>query len=124
MATYKHHIAVRATTTRLAILLGLASCTGSSEPTPLTYDDTGVLDAGYTATGFASFGQTLDPQFGYLYFNDSAPEGTWTCGTDGYCGLGGVTNKFGAITAPPRFSSSRPRTFYFPDRSRTPWWSS
>jgi hypothetical protein len=103
MATYKHHIAVRAATTRLAILLGLASCSEGSGPTPLTYDDTGVLNAGYTGTGFASFSQTLDPQFRYLYFNESLAEGPWTCGTDGYCGLGGVTNQFGAITAPASF---------------------
>jgi hypothetical protein len=117
MATYKHRIAVLSMTTRLAILLGLASsCGGDSGngPTPLTYDDTGVLDAGYTGTGFASFSQSLDPQFRYLYFNESLPEGPWTCATDGYCGLGGLTNQFGAITAPDSFVFVSTANFVFP----------
>src|SRR5262245_52189385 len=80
MPTYKHRKAVWAAPTRLAILLGLASCGGNTEPPPpLTYGDTGVLDAGYTGTGFASFDQSLDPQFRYLYFNSSLAEGPWTC---------------------------------------------
>jgi len=115
MSTYKHRIAVLATATRLAILLGVASCTGNTEPPPpLTYSDTSVLDAGYTGTGFASFSQSLDPQFRYLYFNESLAEGPWTCATDGYCGLGGLTNQFGAIAAADSFLFVSTANFVFP----------
>src|SRR6185436_9375172 len=102
MSTYKHRIAVLATATRLAILLGVASCTGNTEPPPpLTYSDTSVLDAGYTGTGFASFSQSL-------------AEGPWTCATDGYCGLGGLTNQFGAIAAADSFLFVSSANFVFP----------
>ena len=114
MPTYKHCKAGWAAPTRLAILLGLASCGGNTEPPPpLTYSDTGVLDAGYTGTGFASFDQSLDPQFRYLYFNSSLAEGPWTCATDGYCGLGGLTNQFGAIAAADSFLFVSTANFVF-----------
>ena len=50
-----------------------------------------------------SFGQVLDPQFLYLYFNESLPEGPWDCFTDGYCGLGGMTDVFGTVQAADSF---------------------
>ena len=52
MTTHRHGIAVLATTTRLAILLGVASCGGSSEPTTLSYADTCVLDGQVGAACF------------------------------------------------------------------------
>ena len=87
----------------LGLALAVVSCGESSGPTSVTYDDTGVLDAGYTGTGFNSFGQVLDPQFLYLYFNESLPEGPWDCFTDGYCGLGGMTDVFGTVQAADSF---------------------
>jgi hypothetical protein len=70
-------------------------------PSEIDYGDTGALVSGYVGTGFASFGQTLDQQFLYLYFNESLAEGPWDCFTDGYCGLGGLTDQFGNITSVP-----------------------
>jgi hypothetical protein len=88
----------------LGVVLAVLSCSNdTSGPPPLSYGDTGVLDQGYTGTGFASFGQVLDPQFLYLYFNDALPEGSWNCLSDGYCGLGGMTNQFGAVAAADSF---------------------
>ncbi len=63
----------------------------------------GGLGGGYTGSGFNSFGQKLDPQFIYLYFNDAVAEGPWNCDTDGHCGLGGLRNTFGVITEPDSF---------------------
>jgi hypothetical protein len=74
---------------------------GGGGPSDINYGDTGALVSGYVGTGFASFGQTLDQQFLYMYFNESLPEGDWDCFTDGYCGLGGLTDQFGTITSVP-----------------------
>ncbi|MEP6999914.1 MAG: hypothetical protein ABI969_05520 [bacterium] len=63
----------------------------------------GGLSGGYSGSGFSSFGQKLDPQFIYLYFNDAVAEGPWNCNTDGYCGLGGMRNTFGAIAEADSF---------------------
>jgi hypothetical protein len=86
-----------------AIATLVVGCTddGGGGPSDLNYGDTGALGSGYVGTGFASFGQALDPQFLYMYFNESLPEGDWDCFTDGYCGLGGLTDQFGTITSVP-----------------------
>lgn len=63
----------------------------------------GGLGGGYSGSGFSSFGQKLDPQFIYLYFNDAVAEGPWNCDTDGYCGLGGLRNTFGVIAEADSF---------------------
>jgi len=67
------------------------------------FGNIGGLLGGYTGTGFNSFGQKLDPQFKYLYFNDALPEGNWDCDTDGHCGLGGLRATFGTIAEPDSF---------------------
>lgn len=85
----------------VATALLVVRCGGIGGPSGLGYDDTGTLSSGYTGNGFASFGQVLDPQFLYLYFNSSLPEGNWDCVTDGHCGLGGLTDSMGTFSAKP-----------------------
>jgi hypothetical protein len=63
----------------------------------------GGLLGGYTGTGFNSFGQKLDQQFIYLYFNESLVEGGRNCEFDRYCGLGGLRNTFGTIVEADSF---------------------
>jgi len=104
--------------TQLALLVGAVACGNSTGTSGLTYSDTGTLDAGYVGTGFASFGQVLDSQFFYLYYNTSLAEGPWNCFTDGYCGLGGMTNQFGALTAADSFLFVSTANFFDQDSAK------
>ena len=86
--------------TTVFVACGDASGPGGGGP---VFGGIGGLKGGYSGTGFASFGQKLDPQFRYLFFNDAVPEGNWDCDFDGFCGLGGLRNTFGVITEPDSF---------------------
>jgi len=87
----------------LASLLMACGSTGPGGPGGPIFGGIGGLSGGYSGSGFASFGQKLDPQFIYLYFNDAVPEGPWNCNTDGYCCLGGLRNTFGVIAEAESF---------------------
>jgi hypothetical protein len=68
-----------------------------------TFGNIGGLLGGYSGTGFTAFGMTLDPQFNYLYFNETQAEGPWDCDTDGYCSVAGLKSAFGTLVETDSF---------------------
>jgi hypothetical protein len=91
-----------------AIVIAVASACSSDDPgvAPTgggTFGNLGGLLGGYTGTGFTAFGLTIDPQFNYLYFNDTQAEGPWDCDTDGYCSVAGLMNTFGTLAETDSF---------------------
>lgn len=93
----------------IAIVVATASACGSDStgiggPTGGgSFGNIGGLLGGYTGTGFTAFGMTIDPQFNYLYFNDTQAEGPWNCDTDGYCSVAGLMNAFGTLVEADSF---------------------
>jgi hypothetical protein len=68
-----------------------------------SFGNVGGILGGFSGTGFTAFGLTIDPQFNYLYFNDTRAEGPWNCDIDGYCSIAGLKNAFGTIVEADSF---------------------
>jgi len=106
---FMHAARGRTISAMIAIVIATASaCAGDSPsvggPTGGgTFGNIGGLLGGYSGTGFTAFGMTLDPQFNYLYFNETQAEGPWDCDTDGYCSVAGLTNAFGTLVETDSF---------------------
>lgn len=88
----------------VALVTACGSATGPGGAGGPIFGGIGGLGGGYTGMGgLAGFDQHLDPQFIYLYESEFISEGPLKCDTQGYCGLGGLTNKFGTVAEADSF---------------------